>query len=157
MTKHYFIRFPFTQRQTTSIFLPLKFLAELRCFISLGLTMILVGKAARIVLMFFCHHSAHICSANNRTVSNRLAELWSKLLTKQDGNLPLDFLEALGLKSPTSEEVKQTPSIVLWRSWTSWIHGMDSLRCFASCQLSKFHSLVGCLPHLKSISWSVCL
>lgn len=77
--------------------------------------MILVGKAARIVLMFFCHHSAHICSAN-RTVSNRLAELWSKLLTKQDGNLPLDFLEALGLKSPTSEEVKQTPSIVLWRS-----------------------------------------
>lgn len=77
--------------------------------------MILVGKAARIVFMFFCHHSAHICSANNRTVSNTLAALRSKPLTEQDGNLPLDFLEALGLKCPSPEEVKQTPGVVLWR------------------------------------------
>ena len=95
--------------------------------------MILVGKAAIIDFMFFYHHSADIWLANSRSATDGFAVVWSKLLTEENGNLPLDFLKALGLKCLNTEEVKQTPDSVPWRSWPSWIHRMGLSESFCVC------------------------
>lgn len=107
-----------------NILLPLMFPAQFGCFSSSEVTMILVGKAAIIDFMFFYHHSTDTWFANGSPASNRFAVVWSKLLTEDDGNLPLDFVKVSDLKCPSTEEVKKTPCTVPWKSWPSQIRRM---------------------------------
>lgn len=86
--------------------------------------MILVGKAAIIDFMFFCHHSTGIWFANHSPASSWFAAVCSKLLTEDDGNLLLEFVRVSDLKCPRTEELKNTPCTVPWKSWPSQIRRM---------------------------------
>lgn len=104
-----------------NIFLPLMFPAQFGCFISSEVTMILVGKAAIRDFMIFNHHSTDIWFANHSQASNKFAVAWCKLLTEDDGNLPLELMRVSDLKCPSTGEVKKTPCTVPWKFWLSQI------------------------------------
>lgn len=108
MAKQYFLKFPFTHTEADNEHI---FATEIHStiwvFYFSVVTVILVGKAAIINFMFFYYHSTDISFASNGPASNGFAEVLSKLLTEDDGNLPPEFWRMSGLKCP-STEVKRT-------------------------------------------------